>query len=218
MTDWSTEQEAFWAGAFGDAYTDRNLGPEALANRVALFAKVLDHAADAETFLELGAGAGLNVRAIRVLRPAARITAVEINDAAVEHLKRLGPDVETVHQSILTFEPRQQYDLTLTRGVLIHIAPEQLPAVYDTLYAASCRYVCVIEYYNPAPVEVPYRGQGGKLFKRDFAGDMLERFPDLELLGYGFVYRRDPWPQDDVTWFVMRKRDPHRPGVPAQHP
>lgn len=206
MTDWDTDQEAFWAGNFGDTYTDRNLGPTLLANRVALFAKVLDRLTDIETFLELGAGAGLNVRAIRVLRPAARITAVEINDTAVEHLRRLGPDVETVHDSILTFRPQRQYDMSLTRGVLIHIAPERLADVYDTLYEASRRYICVIEYYNPAPVEIEYRGEHGKLFKRDFAGDMLDRFPDLELLDYGFVYRRDPWPQDDVTWFLMRKR------------
>jgi spore coat polysaccharide biosynthesis protein SpsF len=35
---------------------------------------------------------------------------------------------------------------------------------------------------------------------------MLDAFPDLKLLDYGFVYRRDPaHPQDDVTWFLMEK-------------
>jgi len=44
------------------------------------------------------------------------------------------------------------------------------------------------------------------LFKRDFAGEMLERFADLKLLDYGFVYRRDPnFPQDDITWFLLEK-------------
>jgi len=44
------------------------------------------------------------------------------------------------------------------------------------------------------------------LFKRDFAGEMLDRYPALKLLDYGFVYRRDPlFPQDDMTWFLLEK-------------
>jgi hypothetical protein len=44
-------------------------------------------------------------------------------------------------------------------------------------------------------------------FKRDFAGEIMDRFPDLRLVDYGFVYHRDPqFPQDDFTWFLMEKR------------
>ena len=91
--------------------------------------------------------------------------------------------------------------------MLIHIDPRLLPKVYQKLYEASSRYICLIEYYNPIPVEVEYRGHRDKLFKRDFAGEMLDRFSDLELIAYQFVYRRDPFfAADDVTWFVMQKR------------
>jgi hypothetical protein len=34
---------------------------------------------------------------------------------------------------------------------------------------------------------------------------MLDRFPDLSLVEYGFVYHRDPFPQDDLTWFLLEK-------------
>jgi hypothetical protein len=35
---------------------------------------------------------------------------------------------------------------------------------------------------------------------------MLDAYPDLKLLDYGFVYHRDPaHPQDDVTWFLIEK-------------
>jgi len=62
------------------------------------------------------------------------------------------------------------------------------------------------EYYNPSPVEVNYRGHSGKLFKRDFAGEFLDKFSDVKLIDYGFVYQRDPaFPQDDLTWFLMEK-------------
>jgi hypothetical protein len=44
------------------------------------------------------------------------------------------------------------------------------------------------------------------MFKRDFAGEMLDKFQDLRLLDYGFVYHRDTqFPQDDVNWFLLEK-------------
>lgn len=75
------------------------------------------------------------------------------------------------------------------------------------MYQSSSRYVLVSEYYAPKPTEVAYRGHSGMLFKRDFAGEMLEMFSDLALVDYGFVYHRDPnFPQDDMTWFLMEKK------------
>ena len=64
----------------------------------------------------------------------------------------------------------------------------------------------ICEYYNPTPVTVPYRGASERLFKRDFAGELMDRF-DLALVDYGFVYHRDShFPQDDLTWFLLEKR------------
>jgi spore coat polysaccharide biosynthesis protein SpsF len=54
---------------------------------------------------------------------------------------------------------------------------------------------------------VSYRGHADRLFKRDFAGEMMDMYPDLFLVDYGFAYRRDPsFPQDDISWFLMEKR------------
>jgi spore coat polysaccharide biosynthesis protein SpsF len=81
--------------------------------------------------------------------------------------------------------------------------------VYDKLYASSARYICIAEYYSQDPVEITYRGHTAKLFKRDFAGDLLKRFPTLSLTGYGFVYQNDPmFPLDDITWFLLEKKLP----------
>ncbi len=64
----------------------------------------------------------------------------------------------------------------------------------------------MIEYYNPSPVAITYRGHDDRLFKRDFCGDLLDKYKDLYLVDYGFCYRRDPvFQQDDMTWFLMRK-------------
>ncbi|AWI60709.1 hypothetical protein AB395_00005532 (plasmid) [Sinorhizobium fredii CCBAU 45436] len=90
---------------------------------------------------------------------------------------------------------------------MIHLNPDLLPVAYQRLYEGSNRYVLVVEYYNPTPIEVVYRGHEGKLFKRDFAGEIMALFPDLQLVDYGFMYRGDPvFRADDLTWFLMEKR------------
>jgi spore coat polysaccharide biosynthesis protein SpsF len=36
---------------------------------------------------------------------------------------------------------------------------------------------------------------------------MLDLYKNLNLIDYGFVYRRDSmFPADDATWFLMEKR------------
>jgi pseudaminic acid biosynthesis-associated methylase len=96
-------------------------------------------------------------------------------------------------------------NLAFTKGVLIHINPEELEKVYENLYNLSNRYILVCEYYNPSPVVVPYRGNENRLFKRDFAGELIDKF-NLRLIDYGFIYHRDNYfPQDDLTWFLLEK-------------
>lgn len=203
---YSTEQEAFWAGSFGSDYIDRNRDEAVLATRTAMLAKMLSAAGRIGSAVEFGPNIGLNLRALRMLLPGAKLSAIEINPEAAATVRSLG--YAEVHEgSILDRHVTEPHDLAFTSGVLIHINPDALPKVYDNLYAASSRYVAVCEYYNPSPVAIPYRGHADRLFKRDFAGDLMERFPDLKLVDYGFVYRRDPnFPADDVTWFLMEKR------------
>ncbi|MDD2467320.1 MAG: hypothetical protein PHI97_25320 [Desulfobulbus sp.] len=205
MKNYKTDQEMFWAGSFGDEYTARNQDDIWVASNVALFSKIFAHVEHFESLIEYGANLGQNLRAIRQLLPSAKLSAVEINEIAVSELNKL-VNVKVFHKSILDFVPEHEYDFVLIKGVLIHINPDFLPNVYNLLYKSTKRYICLAEYYNPSPVEVSYRGHNDKLFKRDFAGEMLERFTDLRLIDYGFVYRRDPqFPQDDITWFLLEK-------------
>ena len=202
-----TDQEAFWRGSFGDDYSDRNRGSGWVAANTALFSQILRRTLDVDSALELGSNIGLNLMALRDLLPNASLAAVEINQKAGEELRRNLPNVELTVTSIFEFEPSRTWQLSFTKGVLIHINPDRLPDVYDVLYRSSSRYVLVAEYYNPAPTEIVYRGETGKLFKRDFAGEILDRFSDLTLIDYGFAYHRDPnFPQDDLTWFLMEKQ------------
>ncbi|MFC1628325.1 pseudaminic acid biosynthesis-associated methylase [Gemmatimonadota bacterium] len=205
MNPYNTPQEEFWAGSFGNDYTDRNAGTALLASNTALFEKILTLTGSITSVLELGANIGLNLRAIRNLQPQVSLTAIEINKKAADELRRI--DRITVHtDSILEFETDEQWDLVFTKGVLIHISPEQLPRIYDLIHRCSRRYICLMEYYNPKPVSVPYRGNQDRLFKRDFAGEVLDTYSDLSLVDYGFIYHRDPEaPQDDISWFLLEK-------------
>lgn len=204
-SQFKTEQESFWAGSFGDEYVSRNQSLEAVAANLAFFSQILNHTEGIRSIIEFGANIGLNMEALRRLRPGAELSAIEINHKAVAELEKMR-DLKVYPQSILEFQPDYQRDLVFTKGVLIHIDPDSLPLVYELMYQTSSRYICVGEYYNPTPMEVRYRGNQNKLFKRDFAGEMLDRFPDLRLVDYAFYYHRDPnFPQDDTTWFLLEK-------------
>ena len=133
--------------------------------------------------------------------------AIEINQDAVSELRQFLPASNVFHQSLLDFKPEQQWDLVVIKGVLIHINPDELENVDQLLVDSAARYLLVAEYYNPSPVALPYRGHERKLFKRDFAGEILDKYSDFRLTDYGFVYRRDSnFPQDDITWFLLERR------------
>lgn len=148
-----------------------------VASNIALFTRILGAVPSVSTIIEMGAIVGFNLKTTRQIRPKAELAAVEINEGAVDHLRKLD-DVDVYHRSILDFVPDRQREMVLVKGALIHTHPDMLPQVYDLMYRTSNKYICIAEYYNPTPVQVKYRGYEERLFKRDFAGEMLGRFDD----------------------------------------
>ncbi len=201
-----TEQEDFWRGEFGDTYVERSQGEDLIATRTALWSSILKGCGPIGSVTEFGANIGLNLRALRTLLPNAKLSGVEINASAAAKLREL-EGVEVLEGSLLDTAPAKPADLAFTCTVLIHINPERLADAYAQLARASARYAVICEYYNPAPVEVSYRGHAERLFKRDFAGEFMDAHPEFALRDYGFVYHRDPnFPADDFTWFLMERR------------
>ena len=201
-----TDQEEFWAGNFGSEYIQRNNYDLLLSTNLDFFARALRVTRGIQTCIEFGSNIGMNLKALKLLRHTLQLHAIEINAEAVQELAKIIPSDNILHGSILNFNPSQVWDLVLIKGVLIHIAPDALPKVYDKLVASTGKYLLVAEYYNPTPVAVPYRGHTDRLFKRDFAGEIMDRHPNLQLLDYGFCYRRDPnYAHGDGTWFLMEK-------------
>lgn len=202
--EYKTEQEAFWAGEFGQEYMGRNRGSQLLARKVALFGQMLRAASRVRSICEFGCNIGLNLRALAQIHDF-ELAGIEINAQAAGEARSYG--VANIREGSLLdeFTDVGLFDLTFTMGVLIHISPDHLATAYDNLVRLSRRYILVAEYYNPDPVSIEYRGHQDRLFKRDFAGDLMDRH-DLELVDYGFIYHRDNhMPMGDCTWFLLQK-------------
>lgn len=200
-----TEQEQFWASDFGNDYPSRNEGEKMISSNLALFSKIFKNCPSIQSAAELGCNIGLNLIAINRINKQMKLRGYEINEKAALAARKQNI-AEVINTTVVeSLDSSQKFDLTFTKGVLIHINPDMLPKVYQNLYDLSNRYIMVCEYYNPAPVSIDYRGNKDRLFKRDFAGDLIQQF-NFKLVDYGFNYQHDPYlTNDDSTWFLMEK-------------
>ena len=198
------EQELFWSESFGDDYTDRN-NRSLITNNINLFEKILKNI-EIKTVFEIGCNRGLNLEAINTINNTIELNGLEINTKAYEILKNLNICNTLYNQSIFEYNSNDTYDLVFSKGVMIHINPDKLQLLYEKLYNMSKKYIVIAEYYSRQVQEINYRGNTNKLFKRDFCGEIMNKYSNLKLIDYGFVYHRDPkFPLDDITWFLLEK-------------
>ena len=201
-----SEQEEFWTGDFGNEYIYRNSLDRLLGPATAMWAQILQYCLEPpRSAFEMGCNIGANLYALKNLLPEISLTAVEINSQAANLAKNTQATIYNC--SIYDFEyPADSFDLVFSSGVLIHIDPNFISDIYKKIYALSNRYILINEYYNPTAVSLTYRNHKNKLFKRDFAGEMLDMFHDLRLVTYRFMYHRDAvFPKGGTTWFLLEK-------------
>ena len=204
-----TFQSALWRGDFGNDYIGRN--PASAANVQAaamLWAQILLRmkGAPPRSILEVGANVGINLVALRALS-GAELFAVEPNDQARRGLAEASivPQanlLDGVASSIRLAD--RSIDLVFTRGVLIHIHPDDLLASCREMHRVAKRYIVSIEYFSANAEELTYRNQANALFKRDFGAFWLDNFPDLRVLDYGFAWQRLTG-LDNLTWWAFEK-------------
>ena len=103
---------------------------------------------------------------------------------------------------------KKLYDLVLCKAILIHIDPKKIQRVFQSIYNVTKRgsHVLFAEYYSKDLKKIVYRNNINKLFKDDFASKFLEKYSNFMLIDYGFCYHKDKYPQDDLTWFLMKRK------------
>ncbi len=193
--------EQLWGGEFGDSYVERN---RAAGNPREPFWRRILAEFNARTVLEVGCNLGANLRWIAMQRPPQQVYGVDVNVKALNELRRTLPDVNAVWGVGRELPFRDCFfDMVFTMGVLIHQPENTLPVVMSEAVRCSRRYLLCGEYFAEHAMEVPYRGQSGALFKRNYGRIYQDLFPNLRLLQQGFLGRDEGW--DDVTYWVFEK-------------
>tara|TARA_Y100000816_G_scaffold120787_1_gene84869 strand:- start:217 stop:819 length:603 start_codon:yes stop_codon:yes gene_type:complete len=197
-----TNQELFWKGAQGNKYINRNtigyrsfnIGRNLLKNKI-----------DVLSAVEIGPNIGHNLDAIKNIYPRVETYGIEINEKAFKELRKKH---DGINQSILKYKIKKKFDLVIITGVLMHQDPTKLDIIYSKINKLCSKYIYLSEYFNPVPVEIPYRGERERLFKRDFAKELWMKFKKLKLVDYGFHWKEDPFFKntvDNTNWFIFKK-------------
>jgi pseudaminic acid biosynthesis-associated methylase len=202
-----------WRGGFGECYMARNCATaDVTAEAASAFRRMLEGAGaltDLGSVLEVGANIGINLIGLRsLLGPSARLSAVEPNPVACAELRtNTGLGLDEIVQSDAYAIPLADasFDLTFTSGVLIHVPPGRLRDAMREIARVSRRFVLCSEYFSHEPVEIPYRGESGLLWKRDFGSAYLENCPDLKVRHYGFLWQAEFPHFDDLNWWLFEK-------------
>ena len=201
MTKEALRLEKLWAGKFGNAYTLRN---QPNSNRVSFWKKVIKKTKP-ENILEVGCNLGANLRPISKIVPARGLYGVDINQFALETLRKDFPGINAVWSQARELPFRSGYfDMTFTAGVLIHQPEETLKRVMGEVVRCSGRWVLCLEYFSTDTQEVFYRGNKGALFKRDYGTLYRRWFSELKLRQTGFLSKKEGW--DDITFWLFEKK------------
>jgi pseudaminic acid biosynthesis-associated methylase len=209
-----TDQVRAWSGDFGREYTDRNTFTPAELDelyrrnygitRTQLNQRSLVGIPRDVRILEVGCNMGTQLLLLRQMGFSA-LYGIEVQSYALDRARKRVPEAVLGQASALSIPyPDQFFDLVFTSGVLIHIAPADLPVATAEIHRCSKHWIWGFEYYAPEMTEVAYRGHQALLWKTDYARHYLEQFADLELV------REDRLPylenENVDTSFLIRRK------------
>lgn len=188
----TTRQLTEWTGDFGREYTDRNIfGPRRLqrfyterygVSRVDMNRRFIGRLSRQSRILEVGTNAGNELLCLRGMG-FKNLSGIDVQSYAAKKaaLRVRGSRIACASAFDIPFDDGS-FDLVYTTGVLIHIAPTDIPAAMSEIRRVSARFIWGLEYYAPRYAEIPYRGKGGLLWKTDFAKHYLKLCPGLRLV------------------------------------
>jgi pseudaminic acid biosynthesis-associated methylase len=187
-----TAQLGEWQGDFGKQYTDRNsLTPQQVdglwiknygTSRTELNRRFLRQVPTDSRILEVGCNVANQLLLLQQLGYS-ELHGIEVQSYAIEVARSRTSNISLVQGTAFDLPYEDSFfDLVFTSGVLIHIAPADLPAALKEIHRCARTYILGSEYYAPAATEVTYRDRHALLWKMDYAAEYLKRFEDLELV------------------------------------
>ena len=192
MNTSETEQIQTWTGDFGREYTDRNTyTPAELEehyrrnygiSRTEMNERLLKGIPKDARILEVGCNMGTQLLILEQMG-FTNLHGIEIQSYALDRARTRLPKAVLSQASAFAIPYADAYfDLVFTSGVLIHIAPSDLPKALGEIHRCTQNWIWGFEYYAAETTEVPYRGQTALLWKSDFARAYLRHFEDLEVV------------------------------------
>jgi pseudaminic acid biosynthesis-associated methylase len=209
-----TAQTEVWKGEFGREYTDRNrFDVDALDSlyrknygltRTLINQDFLCGISKDASFLEVGCNTGNQLLLLQRMGYS-NLSGLELQPYALEIARSRTENISLAQGSALAIPHGDAFfDVVFTSGVLIHIAPEDLPRAMDEIHRCARTFIWGMEYYAPNVIEVNYRRHTGLLWKMDYAQCYLEQFKDLELVREQHVPYLEGSNVDTV--FLLRKK------------
>ena len=163
-----TPQMKLWMGDFGKNYTGRNTyTPSALdafykklwGSSLTEMNRDLYSGLKLDRILEVGCNIGMKLNHLQ-RQGYENLYGIELQWDAVERAKRRSKLINIIQGSGFDIPFKDDYfDLVYTNGVLIHIHPDDLPAVMREMVRCSKRYISGLEYFSEKQEEITYHGK-----------------------------------------------------------
>lgn len=187
-----TQQIEFWSGDFGREYTDRNTTDHEAWNlqyiekygisRMGMNDEFLQNLPKDLRILEVGCNTGQQLEALRI-QGFKNVTGIELQLYAARYAKDRVHDISVLQGSGFEIPFKtNSFDLVFTSGVLIHVAPNDLPIIMSEMYRCTSRFIWGFEYYSEKMGEIKYRGNTGVLWKADHALIFTKGFQGLGII------------------------------------
>lgn len=187
-----TDQVRQWVGTLGREYTDRNDQTPCQLDefyrntygktRSELNQRFLDNVPRNAPILEVGCNVGTQLLLLKDMG-FTDLSGVEIQEYALQRAQERLRDAKILQASALSIPfSDQEFELVFTSGVLIHIAPADLPIAMREIHRCTKKWVWGMEYFAPQMEEIVYRDNRNLLWKANYARLYRHHCADLELV------------------------------------
>ena len=185
-----TKQTEFWSGDFGKEYTQRNFfSPgdwddyymkQYGVTKLKMNEEFIGNLPKDLRILEVGCNIGMQLRGLQACG-FTHLYGIELQQDAVEQSKKVVSGINIIQGSGFDIPFKDGYfDIVVTNGVLIHIAPGDHLKIMSEMVRCSKKFVWGFEYFADETRDINYRGNTGFLWKANFPQIFMQHFPQLK--------------------------------------